>query len=96
MRRRLTLAAISSCISAGNPRLISTGGTAVNDQYVWLPFLPYEDKGKNEELDNFLRYDTKPDSFGTQACVDPVAPGTFDCTGSVVSLTLDPVAAFKG
>ena len=146
-------------------RLISTGGSAVNGQYVWLPFLPYEDTGKNAELDNFLQYDKKPDSFGTQAwiagqvfaaavravvaksgpngltrvamltairgltnfddngfipptniggqvaskClvgmqvqngkfvrVDPVTPGKFDCTGGTVSVTLDPVKAFKG
>ncbi len=50
-------------------RLISTGGSAVNGQYVWLPFLPYQDKGHNAELDNFLQYDTKPDSFGTQAWI---------------------------
>ena len=152
-------------IQCYDQRLITTGGSAVNDQYVWVPFLPYQDKGKNAELDNFLQYDTKPDSFGTQAWVarqvfatavnavvaksgpngitrtallsairamtsfdhngfiaptniggrvaskcligmqvqngqfvrvDPVEPGTFDCTASVVSLTLDPVAAFKG
>jgi hypothetical protein len=146
-------------------RLISTGESAVNDQYVWLSFLPYEDKGKNAELDNFLQYDTKPDAFGTQAWVagqvfatavnsvvaksgpngltrsalltairgmtsfddngliaptniggqvaskcligmqvqngefvrvDPVAPGKFDCSGGVITETLDPVAAFKG
>jgi hypothetical protein len=152
-------------IQCYDQRLITTGGAAVNDQYVWLPFLPYQDKGKNDELDNFLQYDTKPDSFGTQAWVAgqvfataanavvaksgpngltraalltairgltnfndngliaptnigkqiaskcliglqvqdgqftrvaPVEPGTFDCTGGVVTVTLDPVAAFKG
>jgi Periplasmic binding protein len=146
-------------------RFISTGGSAVNDQYIWMSFLPYEDKGKNDELDNFLQYDTKPDSFGTQAWVagqvfatavnavvaksgpngltraalltairgltnfddngliaptniggqvaskclvgmqvqnakfvrvDPVEPGTFDCTGDVVTVTLDPVKAYTG
>jgi hypothetical protein len=146
-------------------RLITTGGPAVEGQYVWLSFLPYEDKGKNAELDNFLEYDTKPDAFGTQAWVagqifatavrsvvaksgpngltraalltairgltnyddngfiaptniggqvaskclvglqvqhgafvriDPVKPGTFDCTGGVVTESLDPVKAFKG
>jgi hypothetical protein len=146
-------------------RLISTGGSAVNDQYVWLSFLPYEDTGTNAELDNFLQYDTKPDAFGTQAWVagqvfasavnavvaksgpngltrsalltairgmtsfddngliaptniggqvaskcliglqvqngkfvrvDPVTPGKFDCSGGVITETLDPVAAFKG
>jgi hypothetical protein len=28
--------------------------------------------------------------------VDPVTPGKFDCTGGTVSVTLDPVKAFKG
>jgi Periplasmic binding protein len=50
-------------------RLISTGGSAVENQYTWLSFLPFEDKGHNAELDNFLQYDTKPDAFGAQAWV---------------------------
>jgi len=146
-------------------RLISTGGSAVEGQYTWLSFLPFEDKGHNAELDNFLQYDTKPDAFGAQAWVsgqifatavnavvaksgpngltrsalltairgitnfddhgfisptniggkvaskcligmqvengkfvrvDPVTPGKFDCTGSVMDITLDPVKAYKG
>jgi hypothetical protein len=28
--------------------------------------------------------------------VDPVEPGKFDCTGTVVDITLDPVKAYKG
>ena len=146
-------------------RLITTGGSAVENQYTWLSFLPFEDKGSNPELDNFLQYDKTPDAFGAQAWVsgqifatavnaivaksgpngltrqamldaikgitnfddngfisptnvggkvgskcligmqvengkfvrvDPVAPGTFDCTGGVVTETLDPVKAYKG
>jgi hypothetical protein len=146
-------------------RLISTGGSAVENQYTWLSFLPFEDKGHNDELDNFLQYDKKPDAFGAQAWVagqafaaavnvvvaksgpnavtrpalltairgltdfddngfvaptniggkvssncligmqvqngkfvrvDPVEPGKFDCTGTVKTLTLDPVKAYKG
>ena len=50
-------------------RFISTGGSAVEGQYVWLSFLPFEDKGHNAELDNFLQYDKKPDAFGAQAWV---------------------------
>ena len=50
-------------------RLISTGGSAVEDQYTWLSFLPFEDKGNNDELDAFLEYDKKPDAFGAQAWV---------------------------
>ena len=50
-------------------RLITQGGSAVENQYVWLSFLPFEDKGSNAELDNFLKYDKKPDAFGAQAWV---------------------------
>ena len=146
-------------------RLITEGGDAVEGQYVWLSFLPFEDKGSNPTLDNFLEYDAKPDGFGAQAfaagellgsvidgivaadgpngitrkailtglqnthsfdaggfippvdigakkgsvCyamvqvkdgkfvrVNPTAAGTFDCTGTAESITLDPAAAFKG
>ena len=33
---------------------------------------------------------------GTFTRVDPTTPGKFDCTGRVISLTLDPVKAYKG
>ena len=52
-----------------DPRFLSTGGSAVENQYVWLSFLPFEDKGHNAELDNFLQYDKSPDVFGAQAWV---------------------------
>jgi Periplasmic binding protein len=146
-------------------RFISTGGSAVEDQYVWLSFLPFEDKGNNDELDSFLEYDKKPDGFGAQAWVageafaqavndvvaksgpngltrsalfdaihgltdfdangfiaptdignkvaskcligmqvqdgkfvrvDPVEPAKFDCTGDVITVSIDPVKAYKG
>jgi hypothetical protein len=50
-------------------RLIQQGGSAVDGQYAWLSFLPFEDKGHNAELDSFLKYDAKPDGFGAQAWV---------------------------
>jgi hypothetical protein len=50
-------------------RLIQQGGSAVEGQYAWLSFLPFEDKGHNAELDSFLQYDAKPDGFGAQAWV---------------------------
>jgi ABC-type branched-subunit amino acid transport system substrate-binding protein len=46
---------------------LSEGGNAVEGQYSWMQFLPFEDKGSNDALDTFLQYDTKPDSFGLQA-----------------------------
>jgi hypothetical protein len=39
----------------------------VQDTYVNLQFLPFEDKGSNQELDNYLGNVSKPDSFGAQA-----------------------------
>jgi hypothetical protein len=50
-------------------RLISEGGGATEGQYVWLNFLPFEDKGHNPELDAFLQYDKSPDGFGLQAWI---------------------------
>jgi ABC-type branched-subunit amino acid transport system substrate-binding protein len=50
-------------------RFLSTGGSAVENHYVWLSFLPFEDKGSNPELDSFLQYNKKPDAFGAQAWV---------------------------
>ncbi len=50
-------------------RLIQSGGSAVEGQYVWLNFLPFEDKGANADLDAFLKYDKTPDGFGAQAFV---------------------------
>jgi hypothetical protein len=50
-------------------RLIQEGGSAVEGQYVWLNFLPFEDKGSNPDLDAFLKYDKSPDGFGAQAFI---------------------------
>jgi ABC-type branched-subunit amino acid transport system substrate-binding protein len=49
------------------PNFIVQGKADVENQYAWLQFLPFEDKGSNKSLDAFLQYDTKPDSFGLQA-----------------------------
>jgi hypothetical protein len=148
-----------------DPRLITEGQAAVEGQYAWISFLPFEDKGANDTLDAFLKYDTKPDGFGAQAfaagelfakvvddivadkgpngitraailedlakihdfdaggmipstdvgakgssaCfvlmqvkdgkfvrVQPTKKGTFDCSGKLGSITLDPLKAFQG
>ena len=39
----------------------------VQDTYVWMQFLPFEEKGSNQELDNYLAAVGTPDSFGAQA-----------------------------
>ena len=49
------------------PGFIKQGGAAVEGQYAWLQILPFEDKGSNDMLDAFLKYDAKPDAFGLQA-----------------------------
>jgi hypothetical protein len=50
-------------------RLITEGGSAMEGQYVWLNFLPLEDKGANPTLDGFLQYDKTPDGFGAQSFI---------------------------
>ena len=39
----------------------------VQDTYVWMQFLPFEEKGSNDELDRYLSSVSTPDSFGAQA-----------------------------
>lgn len=56
-------------IQCYDQRLISQGGSAVENQYVWMTILPFEDKGSNPVLDGFLQYDSKPDGFGAQAFI---------------------------
>jgi len=41
-------------------------GSDVEGTYAWMQFLPFEDKGANPELDNYLGAVSKPDSFGAQ------------------------------
>jgi ABC-type branched-subunit amino acid transport system substrate-binding protein len=41
--------------------------------YAWMQFLPFEDKGSNQELDNYLNSIETPDSFGAQAWMAAVA-----------------------
>jgi hypothetical protein len=50
-------------------RLLSEGGSAVEDQYVWLNVLPFEDKGHNDTLDTLLENFPKADGFGALAWV---------------------------
>jgi hypothetical protein len=49
------------------PGFIAEGGPAVEGQYAYLAYLPFEAKGTNETLDTFLRYVEKPDGFGVFA-----------------------------
>ena len=61
----LGLLACSATTRGSSPRAAS----AVDGQYVWLNFLPFEDKGSNATLDGFLKYDKTPDGFGAQAFI---------------------------
>jgi hypothetical protein len=54
-------------INCYDKRLITAGGSAMEGTWVWLSFLPFEDKGSNPELDAFLKYDKDPDGWGMQA-----------------------------
>ena len=49
-------------------RLITTGGSAVANQYVWLNLLPLEDKDSNAQLQAMFKYEAQmgktPDGFG--------------------------------
>ncbi len=69
-----------------DPRFISTGGSAVENNYTWLSFLPFEDKGSNAELDNFLQHIKKPDAFAAQAWV----------SGQVFAKAVNDVVAKSG
>jgi hypothetical protein len=61
----------SCSLQCYDSKLIQEGGTAVETEYVYTPFLPF--LGKNAEgkqnamLANFLKYDKTPDGFGIQA-----------------------------
>jgi hypothetical protein len=52
-------------------RLISSGGDAIEGQYVWLQFLPLEDEDANAQLRALFEYEAKqhhaPDAFGEEA-----------------------------
>ncbi len=48
-------------------------GSDVDGTYTWMQFLPFEDKGSNQELDNYLDSIGTPDSFGAQAWMAAVA-----------------------
>jgi hypothetical protein len=48
-------------------RLLSEGGAAVEDQYVWINYLPFEDKGESAALDTMLENFPDADGFGALA-----------------------------
>jgi ABC-type branched-subunit amino acid transport system substrate-binding protein len=56
-----------SCSLACYTDKFKNAGSAVDGTYTWMQFLPFEDKGSNQELDNYLASVETPDSFGAQA-----------------------------
>jgi len=77
LRREATLQSVSSvevwdcslqCYDAG---LIEDGGSDVEDQYVYMPFLPFigenAEDNRSDMIGNFLEYVDDPDGFSVQA-----------------------------
>jgi hypothetical protein len=77
LRKEATLQSVTSvdvwdcslqCYDAG---LIEDGGSDVEDQYVYAPFLPFigenAEDGQSDMLANFLEYVDEPDGFAIQA-----------------------------
>jgi hypothetical protein len=58
---------IWACSLACYTDKFKAAGADVAGTYVWMQFLPFEEKGSNQELDNYLSSVAKPDSFGAQA-----------------------------
>lgn len=63
----LTGVKVWACSLACYTDKFSAAGADVDDTYSWMQFLPFEDKGSNQELDNYLSSVSTPDSFGAQA-----------------------------
>jgi hypothetical protein len=76
LRKEATLQSVTSvevwdcslqCYDSG---LIDDGGSDVEDQYVYMPFLPFigegAERGKSETLASFLEYVDDPDGFSVQ------------------------------
>jgi ABC-type branched-subunit amino acid transport system substrate-binding protein len=58
---------IWACSLACYTEKFAAAGADVEGTYAWAQFLPFEDKGSNDELDNYLASVETPDSFGAQA-----------------------------
>jgi len=63
----LTGVKIWACSLACYTEKFKAAGSDGDGTYAWMQFLPFEDKGSNQELDNYLSSVATPDSFGAQA-----------------------------
>ncbi|MCU0309681.1 MAG: ABC transporter substrate-binding protein [Acidimicrobiales bacterium] len=71
--QNLTGIDIWACSLACYTQKFKDAGADVDGTYGWMQFLPFEDKGSNQELDNYLDSIGTPDSFGAQAWMAAVA-----------------------
>jgi ABC-type branched-subunit amino acid transport system substrate-binding protein len=58
---------IWACSLACYTEKFTAAGAEVEGTYAWMQFIPFEEKGSNAELDNYLASVETPDSFGAQA-----------------------------
>ncbi len=63
----LTDVKIWACSLACYTDKFKAAGADVEGTYAWAQFIPFEEKGSNQELDNYLASVATPDSFGAQA-----------------------------
>jgi ABC-type branched-subunit amino acid transport system substrate-binding protein len=63
----LTDVAIWACSLACYTQKFQDAGADVQDTYVWMQFIPFEEQGTNQALDDYLSSVETPDSFGAQA-----------------------------
>ena len=71
--QNLTGVKIWACSLACYTEKFTAASSDAQGTYSWMQFLPFEDKGKNQELDNYLNSIATPDSFGAQAWMAAVA-----------------------
>jgi len=63
----LTDVKIWACSLACYTEKFTAAGADVDGTWAWMQFIPFEEKGTNDELDNYLASVGTPDSFGAQA-----------------------------
>ena len=63
----LTSVKVWACSLACYTDKFIAAGADVEGTYAWMQFLPFEDKGSNDELDTYLKYNSQPVSWGAQA-----------------------------
>ncbi len=87
---------VDSIVAAQGPNAITRAAllTAVRNTHDFTAggFIPSTDIGSKAGTKCFVMMQVQNGKF---VRVDPAKPGTFDCSGSVSEITMDPVKAFK-